>query len=131
MEKQKLLSLTPNLMVTDVNATVDFYKNILGFEIIKTAPTAGKLIWAFLSQGDSFIMFQERQSIISEYPAFKDRPIGGALTFFIRVENVDALFEKLQGSVKIINEPHLKPYGKEFAIEDINGFILTFAQVSQ
>lgn len=43
-------SLTPNLMVRDVNATVDFYKQ-LGFEIIQSVPDKGVLDWAMVGPG--------------------------------------------------------------------------------
>lgn len=36
-----LEKLTPNLMVEDVNETIDYYKDVLGFELSMTNPKEG------------------------------------------------------------------------------------------
>lgn len=120
--------MTPNLMVENVNQTVDYYKNVLGFELVMSVPQAGIFNWAMVKQGEVHLMFQERGNIIEEYPIFKDRPIGGGLTFYIKVDDVEELYKKIKNSVSIILDLHTTFYGTvEFAIQDINGFILTFA----
>ena len=35
----EIKKLTPNLMIEDVNKTIDFYKDILGFEFVHGVPT--------------------------------------------------------------------------------------------
>ncbi|NIR52325.1 bleomycin resistance family protein, partial [candidate division KSB1 bacterium] len=37
----KFRSLTPNVMVEDVNETVEYYKDKLGFELIMSVPEEG------------------------------------------------------------------------------------------
>jgi uncharacterized glyoxalase superfamily protein PhnB len=50
------------------------------------------------------------------------------MTFYIHVADVKALYEQLQGKVKIVQELHTTFYNAtEFGFEDINGYILVFS----
>ena len=123
-------SLTPNIMVKDVNQTLEYYKNILGFEIVDTNPVKGQMEWGFVKKGKAGLMFQELSSLRTEYPSLSSTPLGGAMTFYVLVqEDIESWFMELEGKVKVIKELNTTFYGtKEFAIEDINGFILTFSE---
>lgn len=123
-------SLTPNIMVEDVNQTLEYYKNILGFEIIDTNPTDGRLEWGYVKKGAAGLMFQEVSSLRAEYPGLSSTPLGGGMTFYVLVQkDIESWFLKLEGKVKVVKELNTTFYGtKEFAIEDINGFILTFSE---
>ena len=125
-----LKSLTPNIMVEDVNQTLNYYRDILGFEIVDTNPGEGRFEWGFVMKGEAGLMFQEVSSLTGEYPSLAASPLGGAMTFYILVqENIEGWFASLNGKVKVIKELNTTFYGtKEFAIEDINGFILTFSE---
>ncbi len=124
-----LKKLTPNLMVEDVNQTIEFYTNILGFDVLATVPEMGQLNWAMLKQGDVEIQFQLRASLTEELPIFKDKAIGGALTLYIGVEGIEELRERLKDKVTIVQDMHTTFYGtKEFAFQDPNGFVLSFSQ---
>lgn len=120
---------TPNLMVKDVNKTVDFYTNILGFTKIDSVPETGQWVFAIVKSGDVMFMFQEENSIKEEYPQLSKFPQGGGLTFYIHVSDIHALYEKLKDKVTLAKDMHNTFYGStDFAIEDCNGYILTFSQ---
>ncbi|MBF0577073.1 VOC family protein [Dysgonomonas sp. GY617] len=120
---------TPNLMVKDVNKTVDFYTNILGFIKIDSVPETGQWVFAIVKSGDVMFMFQEENSIKEEYPQLSKFPQGGGLTFYIHVSDIHALYEKLKNKVTLAKDLHDTFYGStDFAIEDCNGYILTFSQ---
>lgn len=121
--------LTPNLMVKDVDETVSFYKNILGFNVITTVPGEQGSVFAIVQSGKSMLMFQEEKSIKEEYPQLAKFEQGGGLTFYIHVEDIHSLYEQLKGKVTIAKDLHQTFYGStDFAIEDCNGYILTFSQ---
>ncbi len=127
----KLESLTPNIMVKNVNETLDYYTKILGFNIIDTNPESGEFEWGFVMLDDVGIMFQEEKSLKNEYQELKTLNIGGALTFYIRTQNIKKLYKKIEDKVTIIKPMNTTFYGtNEFAIIDINGFILTFSETS-
>ncbi|MHC4622421.1 MAG: VOC family protein [Planctomycetota bacterium] len=131
--------LTTNMMVEDVNTTVDFYSDVLGFEFIMGVPENSQdvvtakpgdrvLAFAIMKAGDVEMMFQARQSLVHEISELSDVQIGGSLTFYIEVEDVQALYKRLKDKVTILKDMQTKFYGKrEFSIRDCNGYILTFA----
>jgi lactoylglutathione lyase len=126
-----LKKLTPNIMVEDVNNTIEFYQKLLGFEVLVTVPEEGQCAWAMLKRDAVEMMFQSRTSLGEEIPALHQKEIGGSLTFYIEVEDVEGLYEHLKGSVTIVQDMHKTFYGaQEFAIQDCNGFILAFAQTA-
>ena len=66
----KLESLTPNLMVKNVNESITFYTTLLGFSLIQTVPENGDFEWGFVQKDSVFIMFQKKQFLI--YLILKD-----------------------------------------------------------
>lgn len=122
-------SLTANLMVADVNETVDFYRDVLGFQLVMSLPEGGNYDWAMMSNGGAQIMFQALDSLVEEYPAFSDSAVGGSLVLFIVLEGIDEFHESIKDKAKIVVDLHDTFYGmREFAIEDNNGYVLTFAE---
>jgi lactoylglutathione lyase len=121
--------LTPNIMVEDVNATLQFYREVLGFEVITTVPESGTFDWAMIQRDSVPLMFQSRSSLTGEIPFFTDRPIGASLTLYIDVADIHALYDSVKEHVTITQDMHSTFYGaQEFAIQDLNGYILAFAQ---
>lgn len=121
---------TPNLMARNVRQTVDFYTTILGFKLVGAVPESGNdLVFAIVQSGNVMFMFQEENSLKEEYPQLAKYPLGGGLTFYIHVSDIHGLYGKLNGKVTIAKEMHETFYGStDFAIEDCNGYILTFSQ---
>lgn len=62
----KIKSIAASLMVDDVNATHEFYENILGFEKVLTYPAEGSFEWAMMKAGETFVHFQ-RPSFMTIY----------------------------------------------------------------
>ena len=131
--------LTPNMMVEDVNKTVDFYKNVLGFEFVIGVPKDSqdivtaiqidqKLAFAIVKSNDLEIMFQTKESLGDEIADFAKMNVGGSVTFYIDVADVDKIYENLKDKVTIIQDLNTKFYGKkEFYIRDCNGYVIGFA----
>lgn len=121
--------IMPNLVVEDVNNTVDFYRNILKFELDMSVPQEGKFSWALMKRDQVEIMFQSRESVGRVMPLLENKEAGGSLTLYIEMENVVELYDVLKDRVTLIEDLHTQPYGmREFSIQDCNGFILTFAE---
>lgn len=117
------------MMVPDVNKTIDFYKDILGLDLLMTVPEKGEYDWAIMKSGNVEIMFQSQASLIKELPHLKDRPLASGSTLYIETEDVRELYDRLKDHVKIIKELYTTFYDtREFSIEDLNGYILTFAE---
>jgi len=121
--------LTPNLLVADVERSLAFYVDTLGFARGMTVPDASPFVFASVTSGDVEIFFNDAATAVKEYPAFAGKPIGATGTMFIEVEGVDALHDRLKASVKIVMPIVTQFYGmREFAIEDPDGYVTTFAE---
>jgi uncharacterized glyoxalase superfamily protein PhnB len=116
-------------MVEDVNRTITFYENVFGFELSQTVPEEGKFVWASMRSGDVEIMFQERESLNEELPVFEGTPLGGTLTFYLRVDDLKGFYDKIKDQVTVLQELHTTFYGmNEVAVRDLNGYIFVFAE---
>lgn len=139
----EIKKLTPNLMTEDVNKTIDFYKDILGFEFVMGVPTDKNevlmklpedkvLIYALMKFGNIEVMFQEKESLSEDLPIFKDFKIGASLTLYFEVNNIGEMYENLKDKVTVVKELHTTWYGmQEFYVKDCNGYILGFSQQKQ
>ena len=125
----ELKKLTPNLIVSDVLRSLEFYRDVLGFTVAVTVPEAEPFVFAIVQSGPVEIFLNAPEPAIAEYPAFKDRPIGGTLTLFVEVANIALAHATLQDKVKIVMPLEHKWYGStEFAFEDPDGYLITFAE---
>lgn len=63
-----MLRLTPNLMVANVQQTIAFYQQHLGFRVLTTVPQQAPFAFALLQADDVQLMLQETHSLQEEYP---------------------------------------------------------------
>lgn len=128
----KLNALIPELSVSDINRSLDFYLNILSFKLVYQRKDDK---FALISLNNSQIMIEEIngnwETGILEYP------FGRGVNFEIGVEDVDKLYENIKKQnykIKIeIQENWYKANNiligqKEFLIMDPDGYLLRFAQ---
>ena len=133
-----LRSLTPNLIVEDVSATLDYYRDVLGFSFLKGVlegtedavfeATGQPLGFAMPQRDDVEIMLQSREGM--EVELGKLTPASGdAVALYIDVDDVDALYAEIGGRVNLVMDLRETFYGaREFSFRDCNGFIIGFAQ---
>jgi lactoylglutathione lyase len=121
--------LTPNLLVANVERSLAFYEGVLGFARGFTVPEQSPFVFASVTGGPVEIFFNDAAGAIKEYPAFGGKPIGATGTMYIEVEGVDALHDRLKPTVPIVMPLVTQFYSmREFAIEDPDGYVITFAQ---
>lgn len=123
-------SFSPNLMVYDVQETIDYYKDLLDFELVQSVPDKnGKLVWAMMKKHEFVLMFQEMESLQIDIPFFKEISPGGSLNFYIKIDDIQTFYDQIKESYRLVTELDKTFYNSlEFSISDINGYILTFAQ---
>lgn len=132
-------SITTNLMVGDVNRSIDFWVGLLGFNVAECvdvehrmyhgrAPGAD-LIWAMFVSGPAAVMVNRRDSLERELPLFAGRPTGGTLTLYVVVEDLEGLYRRIQAIVPTIKEPETSFYGmREWYVRDPDGYVVCLAQ---
>ncbi len=126
----KFQKLTPNLVVRDVAASMNFYQNALGFQPAMKVPDEPPYVFGSVTSGGVEIFFNDQKVVAADYPALGSRPIGGSLTLFIEVEGIAEVLAAVEKSGAKITMP-LKDqfYGmREFAFEDPEGWVVTIAE---
>jgi len=125
----ELASLTPNLIVADIERSFAFYRDILGFTVQTTVPDASPYVFAILRSGPVEVYLNAPGPAFEEYPVLKDRPIGGTLTLFIHITGIQAAYESLKSRANVVMPLEKKWYGPtEFACTDPDGYVITFAE---
>lgn len=128
-EIHEMKSLSPNLMVDNVQETIDYYVDHFGFKFIQGNPPEGNYIWAMVQSGEVTLMFQARESLEEDIPELKGENPGGGFSLFIVTENLKELYEKVKDKVDIVVDFKKTFYNMyEFTIRDLNGYLLTFAE---
>src|SRR5438105_11665347 len=125
--------LTPNLIVSSVERSVAFYVDVLGFARGLRVPEQPPLVFASVTSGDVEIFFNDTAAALKEHPDWsgKTKPSAGN-SMFIEIEEtggVDALHARIKGKARVVIPLITQWYGmREFAVEDPDGFVITFAE---
>jgi uncharacterized glyoxalase superfamily protein PhnB len=130
----KLSDVTPNLVVSNVERSLAFYRDVLGFSVTATVPDAAPLAFAWM-QRDGVSVFLNSLESVEEHADLAARQIGGTATLFITIEaddvnsGIDALFASISPRAKVMMKLKDQFYGmREFGIEDPDGYVVFFAQ---
>jgi len=123
-------NMTTNLMVENVDESVAFYRDILGFSVVASVPgDSGNLQFAILLKDNNNLMLQEKHNLIGEYPILDTPEVHPSITLYITVDNFNDLYRELKSKYEILCDVHETFYGsKEFAIADNSGYVLTFTE---
>lgn len=128
----KLNALIPELSVSDISRSLNFYLNILSF---KLGYERKENKFAMISLKDSQIMIEERNG--NWETGNLTYPFGRGINLQIAVNNIDELYKNIKANdypIKIEMEENWyradnKLLGqKEFLIMDPDGYLLRFAQ---
>jgi uncharacterized glyoxalase superfamily protein PhnB len=131
----KLKKLTPNLVVRDVEASLNFYRTVLGFQQGITVPDKPPYVFGSVVSGEGTpeaveIFFNGQKAVAADDPALGSTPIGGSLTLFLEVEGIEEILAAVNKSGAKITMPLKEQfYGmSEFAFQDPEGWIVTIAE---
>jgi uncharacterized glyoxalase superfamily protein PhnB len=124
-EEIRLRSSVPVFLVSDVNATADWYARHLGFITAGVFPERPPASWASLQRGGAEIMLQRFAGY--RQPDVYDQRDGGVWHTYIRLNGVARLYDSLKSEAFIKMPLRKQPYGDwEFEVEDLNGYVLVF-----
>ena len=131
----KFTDVTPNLVVADIDRSLAFYRDVLGFPVVTTVPETAPFVFVWLQRDDVSVFLNTVGSVKDTLPALAERPIGGTNTLFMIVEanspaeGIDALFDAVKSKARVVMPLKDQFYGmREFGIEDPDGYVVFFAQ---
>lgn len=114
----RLQNLVPILWVSDIHQTIQFYRDVLGFECVNQIEG-----WACLKKDEIELMI----SLPNAHEPFDRLQFTGS--FYFHPDNVDELWRWLKDKATVVYPIENFDYGmREFAIRDNNGYILQFGQ---
>ena len=124
--------LTPLLQVYDMPTSVRFYRDVLGFEIMRTSPVLGedRFHWALLRLGNAELMLNTAYEFDDERPAKPDHARTAAhddTGLFFACPDVDAAYKELSSKGVNVKKPSITGYGmKQMYLRDPDGYALCF-----
>jgi len=126
----KYQKLTPNLVVRDVAAIVNFYCSVLGFQLGMKVPDDPPYVFASVVRDGIEIFFNDHKAVEADYPALVSRPVGGTMTLFVEVEGIEEVLHAVEKSAaKVVMPLKTQFYGmREFAFQDPEGWVVTIAE---
>lgn len=122
----EMRGLCPLIQVFDMNTSLQFYCELLGFEIVQKAEGNG---WAWLRCGNAELMLNTAYDD-GERPPNPDsaRMMGHQDTgLFIGCPDIDGAYEQLRARGVEVSEPKVAWYGmKQMYLKDPDGFGICF-----
>lgn len=123
----KILGVAPILLVRDIRAAADYYRDKLGFSYDR--------LWGdppdfcMVQRDGNTVMLSQAPTHAEIVPHWK--VVHQMWNAYFWVDDVDAIYEEYQASGATIDYTlHLKPYGvREFGVQDLDGHDLAFGQV--
>jgi uncharacterized glyoxalase superfamily protein PhnB len=116
-------AIVPAFETWDMEATLDFYVNILGFAVDSKMDNEGKVFWAMLRRNNIWLMFSDpNKHIGNKTPKFTGQ-------LYIYTNDVDSVWTFVKDKVKIAYPIDNFNYGmREFGIYDNNGYLIAFGK---
>lgn len=136
----KINRLTPNFKVSDIRKTIEFYQSGLGFTLLMAVPKNSNQITETLNGEDEYIyasmekdgvefMFEAGETFLNGIDIDKPSFTGASVSFYMEMEDVQEYHASLLAKNIQTTELTTTWYGmSEFYLQDINGYILGFAE---
>lgn len=119
-------NIIPELVTNNISETIDFYTNVLKLNKIAVYPEKNPE-WVKFGNESDYIMFETPNSLGEIIPELKNKQIDGSFNIYFEVENIEEMYNRIKDSVNVIVPLIEKPF-KQFAIKDVNGYILLIGQ---
>jgi catechol 2,3-dioxygenase-like lactoylglutathione lyase family enzyme len=125
----KFRRLAAELVTEDIPGTIEYYTKTLGFELDSVFPSDVPVPqWVQFKCNQDYLMFESRKSLGQVIPEIRQVQLGGSFDIFIEMEGVAEYYQSIKDKVQVIVELVDVPF-KQFAIKDLNGYILLFGQL--
>ena len=127
-------ALIPELYVTSIDTSKNFYVEVLGFDVLYERPEEK---FVMLKREGAQVMLQELEADREWISAELLRPFGRGVNFQIQVADVDALYERaINAEAQIYMKMEEKFYrinnhkagNRQFIVQDPDGYLLRFFQ---
>jgi len=138
MTRTTISAISPFFIVADVPATLSFYRDMLGFEVIFRGPDPDDEFFGIVRRDGATIMFKAlgvvsdgKEVVVEPFPNFKRKP-AFSWDAYLDVPDLDVLATEFASrgvrfAVPLADEDNDGLRG--FVIEDLDGYGLFFGHV--
>lgn len=127
-ESLRLRDIAPSLTVNDLQASLVWYRDVLGFTIDETWEHGGKMAGVSLKAGGAFINLSQ-----DDWAKGRDRVKGEGLRLYLSTaQDVDEIAAGITArGGKLASEPADQPWGaRTFNLVDPDGYKLTISSLT-
>ena len=129
------LAIIPNLMVSSLAVSVEFYRRALGMEVVflvgpnrETTEDPSEAVFGILERDESQLMLQTKESLAAELPVFStgDASRPSIAVYFRGIDPDEVAPQIEEGSIEL--GPFVQWYGmKEIHFRDPDGHVVCAA----
>lgn len=117
-----VLAVWPLLVVRDIDASLRFYRDRLGFAEEGRAEADSRLFWCRVARGGASLMLQAWDP--------EDGPLDGrgrGVSLYFLCDDADALYEEFVSKGVQLDPPHAEDYGmRQLFVPEPDGYVICF-----
>ena len=115
--------LQPLFAVQNIDQSIAFYRDRLGFSLVSQAESEGNVFWCWLERGGSAVMLQQADDDEDGPPEGRGRGV----TFYFICDDADAMYAELSSRGVPVAPPREAYYGmNQLFVPEPNGYTLCF-----
>ena len=125
--------MVPELSVTDYQKSLEFYTNVLGFNVVHSRSDPD---FSYLDQGNAQIMIEQWEEDSWNTGAL-EYPLGRGINFQIELPNISLVYDRLQNlkyplfmdiEENWYQSNDVEIGQREFLVQDPDGYLLRFCE---
>jgi uncharacterized glyoxalase superfamily protein PhnB len=119
-------SASPSFTANDLQASLAWYRDVLGFKVQEKYERDGSMVGVGLQAGDVFLMLGQ-----DDWKKGRDRKKGeGFRIYCMTTQDVDAIADRIRkAGGRLDQEPTDQPWGmRDFSLTDPDGFKITIGK---
>jgi len=123
----RLEGMCPLLEVFDMPTSIRFYRDVLGFEVIQSAPPGDDCDWCQLRLGDTELMLNTQYEKNARPPAPDSgrATAHGDISLFFGCSDLDAAYAHFRACGIDLEPPKVRDYGmRQVSLHDPDGYQL-------
>jgi catechol 2,3-dioxygenase-like lactoylglutathione lyase family enzyme len=114
------------LIVRDYDPAIDFFLNVLGFELVEDLPSLTNdgrpKRWVVVRPAGSATGILLARADGEQQAAAVGQQFAGRVGFFLRVDDFDATYQRMVAAgVRFVSAPRVEPYGTVAVFLDLEG----------
>jgi lactoylglutathione lyase len=122
----RLRTVTPSLTVNDIDKSLSWYRDVLGFTVKERWEDEGKLMGVEMASGDVSFFFSQ-----DDWKKGRDRAKGEGFRLYSQTaQDIDSLAAKIKAKGgRLVDEPHDEEWGgRAMTLADPDGFKITVSK---